>query len=192
MLPSNSTSQMSHKKNVSDRHSNKIFACLNRWGNNLVIKTIRDFCLSCTQRCAEAVFCLSVVGKSAQSAACGLYARNRVHFFCRSPYKPRSWKRRHNRWYRHILDIKITIRHESVPKYIPAHSQGIGPSPNTFNKKDWDASIILLYRELCPNLSWYVRHGAALANVGLWKRVQYTKYELALHRGRMFWVGWPF
>ena len=50
---------------------------------------------------------------------------------------------------------------------MPARSQDIGLSRNTFVEKDWHTNISLSYLELSLNFRRHIRHDRAITNIGL-------------------------
>ena len=112
MSPPIYTSQMTHKScHKSQRNSYSIFVWLNGWRRILVIITIRDYCLWCRQRWAEADFFSVHPSWEYQPMMMYVLCRGAIACnVCRSLPKPISRKGRHN------LGLDIEIKHKSVPK----------------------------------------------------------------------------
>ena len=88
-----------------------------------------------------------------------------------------------------MLDLKIEIKHKSVPTYITDRGRSVGPSRNTLQKKDWHTGIVLLYQELCLNLNPHFRHGRALRDIGLWSNVHEVRID-STEKVACTWKPW--
>ena len=122
------------------RLSYNIFVLFNRWRHTFSITAIRGFYLWCAVcRGVPRRDFLFLFVRRGNISPCRYMRSVGEHPrapFCRSLFIPISWKRWHKWCRRHILGIKIQLKHKSVPNYIPARDQDIGLSSNAVSKKD--------------------------------------------------------